>query len=838
MKKIFFTLVAVLCCWVTLFAQQMTEQQAMERALQYMNSGKSSANARRMVAPALKGSKKLSPAATEAKKIYAFNMDGGGYVIASADQRTLPVLGYSTTGRIDWEQMPENMRSWLKQYDEAIATLGYRRDFRDGEQTGTLYGQGATTMQHSSRAERVAVEPLVKTHWDQTAPYWDQVPTYQGPEPDLRGKQCYTGCVATAMAQVMNYWQWPNTVPDGLPDYDMPFYYNNYYEWHLSALPPTRFEWDQMLDDYNVWNTETNQYDPLGTDEQRKAVATLMRYCGQAIETEYGPAEIGGSIAYYFKVAKALDNYFDYNAAQYIERYFFPVIDEWEEAIYGELAAGRPVVYGGQSDDGGHGFVCDGYDGDGLFHINWGWGGLGDGYFALAVLNPYDNTSAGSGSSGIGYCMWESAIIYTDPKMEPQPSKNAESVGRIYQYEPIMCNGNVAMPSYSFFETYNEEADLALGIMDADGRLHPLFMSDEEYSAVVPYNENPANFFAVEIDSTMFTAGEYGTLYPMLRFRHPGEEWQIIPPMEQNLTVGRDNEGRFFIYSNQKDYDMQLTDIGIAKGTGRLDERSDLTIHVRNNEASDYVSQMYLVPLFLGHITPEEYGIAPVLAEGRMMECGAYIPAHGEGDVTFSFVPEYGGTVVILAYTESKIIGELPLEITNDTLTNYDAYLENKSYLSKEGDQWYWNVELADRIGVKMSHWVPSDNLYLCVSHNLNEEEVKSVKDNTGLKEYLAALPDRIGTGSYTFTYQMPVEVGQPGDYFFDSYLAEIVNDELLSSCCSNDYRFTIDDPNGINEVNSESGAGAWYTLDGRPFEGKPTKKGLYIHNRNKVIVK
>ena len=308
--------------------------------------------------------------------------------------------------------------------------------------------------------------------------------------------------------------------------------------------------------------------------------------------------------------------------------------------------------------------------------------------------------------------------------------------------------------------------------------------------------------------------------------------------MEQNLTVGRDNEGRFFIYSNQKDYDMQLTDIGITKGTGRLDERSDLTIHVRNNEASDYVSPMYLTPLYLGHITPEEYGIAPVLAEGRKMECGAYIPAHGEGDVTFSFVPEYGGTVVILVCTENRIIGELPLEITNDTLTNYDAYLENKSYLSKEGDQWYWNVELADRIGVKMSHWVPSDSLYLRVRHLINDEEVKSVKDNTGLKEYLAALPDRIGTGSYTFTYQMPVEVGQPGDYLFDSFLAEMVNDELLSSCCSNDYRFTIDDPNGINEVNSERGAGAWYTLDGRPFEGKPTKKGLYIVNGRKVVGK
>ena len=107
----------------------------MERALQYMNSNRSSANARRMAAPALKGSKALMPAPTEATKIYAFNIEGGGFVIASGDQRTLPVLGYSTTGSIDWSRMPENMRSWLKLYDEAIATLDGHTDFRDGEQT-------------------------------------------------------------------------------------------------------------------------------------------------------------------------------------------------------------------------------------------------------------------------------------------------------------------------------------------------------------------------------------------------------------------------------------------------------------------------------------------------------------------------------------------------------------------------------------------------------------------------------------------------------------------------------------------------------------------------------
>lgn len=840
------TLAAVLCCWVTLCAQPLTEQQAMERALQYMNSGKASAKARRMAAPVNGGSMQLEVAPVEADRIYAFNIEGGGYIIASADSRTLPVLGYSTTGTIDWEQMPENMRSWLKQYDDAIVTLGHRTDFRDGEQATTLYGQGTTTARQSHRAERMAVEPLIKTHWNQIAPYWDQVPTYQGPDPNLRNKQCLVGCVATAMAQIMNYWQWPNTVPDGLPDYDYNIQYNSgNYTWHVGALPPTWFDWDNMADDYGYYDPDKNYIRLETTEAQDKAVATLMRYCGQSVGMKYRPSEAGGSSAEYFSVAKALVNYFDYNAAQRIERQFSFSIDEWEEIIYSELAAGRPVAYGGLSDSGGHAFVCDGYDGNGLFHINWGWSGKDDGYFALAVLNPYNNTSAGSGSSGIGYCIDESAIIYTDPKMEPQPLLYHDFSSSFYQFKPIQFINNIARFCVTFFETYDEVADHALGAIDSEGNLYPLFMSDPNDSIVFSYTAYNYNYFDIEIDSTVFDAGEYVTLYPMVKFRHPDEEWQVIPPTEQSLTVGRDENGRFFMRSNQKGYDMQLTDIGITKGTGRLDERSDITIRVRNNEASDYIKSLYLVPIYLGHITPEEYDTAPTLAEGTLMQCGAYIPAGGEADVTFSFVPEYGGTVVFAAYTANQYIGELPLELNNDTLTNYYAYIENKSYLSRDGDQWYWNVELADRQGATMSHWIPSDNLSLDVRHYLNDEKVKFFRENTGLKEYLTALPDNIGTGNYTFTYQMPVEVGQPGEHYFDSYIGEFVNEERVSYCCANVYSFTVDDPNttGIRENDDltiddlQFDSDAWFDLQGRPLTAKPTRRGLYIQGNKKIFI-
>lgn len=832
MKKILLTLFAVFFCWVTTFAQQLTEQEAMERALQYINSNKSSANARRMAAPALKGKKKFTPAKTEARKIYAFNMEGGGYVIASADSRTLPVLGYSTTGTIDWDQMPENMRSWLKQYDETIATLGHRTDFKDGE----MCNENGEKV--NRRSNRSAVEPLIKTHWDQVAPYWDQVPTYQGPETNLRGKQCLTGCVATAMAQVMNYWQWPNAVPDGLPDYNYVIKYNKQKNtWHLDALPPMWFDWSNMADDYGYYDLGTGEYIRLETTEaQDKAVATLMHYCGQSIKMSYNP---NGSFASTADIPQALIDYFDYNAAQYISHENFPGIDEWEKILYSELAAGRPMVYRGSSDSGGHSFVCDGYDGNGLFHINWGWSGSDDGYFSLAVLNPYNNTSAGSGSSGIGYCIYEGAVIYTDPHMEQQPRLHHDSGTSFYQKEPIsLYYKNLAVFSYSFDETYNEVADHALGTIDSEGNLHPLFMGDPNDSIVYSYQVYDYNYFMVEIDSTMFAPGQGIILHPMLRFRHPGEQWQLIPPTDYSMIAGCDKDGRFLMYLNEQNYDLHPTDADITKGTGRLGERSDLTIRVHNNEASDYIGNLYLEPVYLGRINPEEYGTAPVLARGEKMICGAYIPANGEADVTFSFVPEYGGMVALCAYTDNRYIGELPLILNNDTLANYFPYLENKSYLSKENGQWYWNVELADRTGVKMPHWIPSPNLRLCVRHFLNDKQVKFDRVTDGLYEYLAALPDNIGTGDYTFTYQMPVEVDQPGDYYYDSYLAEVLNNELVSYCCAKVHRFTIDDPTSIEDVKSEDAAGPVFDLQGRLLNGKPTRRGLYIQGNKKIFVR
>lgn len=315
MKKILITLAVVLCSNGTFWAQQISEEEALQRTLQYMNSNKSSAMARRMAPSAKGGRVKLHAAPVDAKKIYAFNREGGGFIIASGDSRTLPVLGYSTTGSIDWERMPENMRTWLKQYDEAVATLGNHTGFIDGN----------AMFQPSLRAEKEAVEPLIKTHWDQDSPYYDQTPLYKGDDPKQKGKLCLTGCVATSMAQVLNYYQWPKGVENGIPDYTYMTSYNGRDKMvHVDALPPVTFDWDNMLNDYTAENPETGELEVLGTEAERRAVATLMRYCGQSVKMHYRPTDSG---AYSNQVWEALMKYFGFSTPTWLVRYSFVSID-------------------------------------------------------------------------------------------------------------------------------------------------------------------------------------------------------------------------------------------------------------------------------------------------------------------------------------------------------------------------------------------------------------------------------------------------------------------------------------------------------------------------------
>ena len=305
---------------------------------------------------------------------YVFNVgQAGGFVMVSGDDRTPAILGYADSGTFDADQLPSHVRAWFDGYADQLSYL---------EQTDGRYEALRLA------DDRAAVSPLLTSRWNQGAPYNDACPV----DPDT-GERSVTGCVATAMAQVLNYYQWPERTLTTIPGYT-----TSTRQMSRPAIPPTDIDWDLMRDSYGGPTAET----------QRQAVANLMMLCGHSVEMDYKSESSG---AYTQDLVNAFQTYFGYDPSTRIVLRSHYDAAQWETMIYNEVAEGRPVLYSGQSEGGGHSFVVDGYDGNGRFHINWGWGGMSDGYFVLSVLNP--NSTSGIGSSGTtdGYSYSQDAII-------------------------------------------------------------------------------------------------------------------------------------------------------------------------------------------------------------------------------------------------------------------------------------------------------------------------------------------------------------------------------------------------------------------------------------------
>ena len=311
---------------------------------------------------------------------YVFNTDeGNGYVIVSGDERIGQILGYDENGVLDMDSLPENVSWWLGLYENAIKYI-HNSDIEKSK---------TANVPLDKTTERPTIEPLLKSKWNQYSPYNNKCPL-------LDEKRCVTGCVATAVAQIMNYYRSPLSSKATFK------YRTKTNKINIPALPATDFDWENIL----------NEYSSQATDAEKDAVATLLLYCGCALSMDYG---LDGSGADSTPVCDAMEYFFGYDES--IKKVYRSDYDseEWEELLYGELSKSYPVYYSGRTNgNAGHAFVCDGYD-NGFFHINWGWGGYCDGHFKLSVLDPYIGNYSDSESSD-GYASEQMAVINIVPK--------------------------------------------------------------------------------------------------------------------------------------------------------------------------------------------------------------------------------------------------------------------------------------------------------------------------------------------------------------------------------------------------------------------------------------
>ena len=332
----------------SMMAANVDSQVALAKAVRFMNSQ----SGNRFMA----SSANVKLAHTEVSAVdkhladyYVFNSEGG-YVIVSGDDRAEEILGYGS-GYFDVNNLPANVAWWLGHYKEQIEYL----------HSNPRVEVVTPSMMMSTMLTATTVPQLMSSTWDQEEPYYNQCPTYQG-------QYCMTGCVATAMAQVMYYWKYPASLP-ALPAYTTAYTPR----FNVPALPGITLDWDNMLDDYS------GSY----TTAQANAVAWLMRYCGQAVEMMYSP---DGSGAYTDDQRDAMVEFGYSSDAQVVERNSYSA-SNWNAMMQAELEARRPILYGGSAgSDGsdGHAFVVDGYNAStSKYHVNFGWSGWDDNYYAL-----------------------------------------------------------------------------------------------------------------------------------------------------------------------------------------------------------------------------------------------------------------------------------------------------------------------------------------------------------------------------------------------------------------------------------------------------------------------
>ena len=366
----FLSLMICLLAVGTVWADAISESQARAIANRFFSANNGQVATVRLAhkAPSLMGA--------GSSAYYVFNSEraSGGYVIVAGDDRVPAVLGYSDDGTLDMNDLPEALQDWLDDYAAQIAALD----------------EGGKVATHVETAPPIA--PLMHSQWSQNAPYNALFPVLDS------GDKAVVGCVGTAMAQVMYYWKWPER-----PKMAIPSYVTETLGINMPTLPIVDFDWSAMQDTY-----VTDDLNSAGA----QAASRLSLYCAQSVQMDF---QKNTSSASSFDIPFAMFLYFNYSPSVHsLQRRFF-TSEQWENVILEELSARRPVIYRGRKLTGGHAFVCDGYDGNGMFHINWGWNGKSNGYFLLSVLNP-DLQGTGSASGASGYVIDQAVIVELEPR--------------------------------------------------------------------------------------------------------------------------------------------------------------------------------------------------------------------------------------------------------------------------------------------------------------------------------------------------------------------------------------------------------------------------------------
>ena len=487
-----------------LLAAPVDPNLAQQVAMNFINAPETDANGVAHKAP--RKPKRMARAPkqlTNDQQFYVFNSeDGEGFVIVSADDVARPILGYSKTGTFDMENIPANKRGWLSMYNDEIK-YAKSNNLQASEETQQAW---AEVLENRYAEAEVVVAPLLSTTWDQSPYYnalcpmvtqWELVDdglftdTYR-----YYTGRAVTGCAATALAQVLNYWEWPKR-GKGIETYP------STYAGTLTAnFGATEYDWAHMPDSLNAQSTQ----------QEVEAVATLMYHCGVDMHMNYGLAEFGGSSATPAMTREAAVKHFRYAESTSIIESTQYSSTQWMMQIRNQLLNGIPMVYYGYSAPesvkkrSGHAFVCDGYSSDGAFHFNWGWGGAEqEEYYFLTALTPGGN---GTGAGGHNYTYCQGAIVGMVPDSGAIAAPNLQMNSNLsLSNNSITYKGSVVLTA-KIKNVGNApfNGDILAVVVDTAGNYITEFALKENYTIGI---SNTANISYTLSNNALIVPGQY-----------------------------------------------------------------------------------------------------------------------------------------------------------------------------------------------------------------------------------------------------------------------------------------------------------------------------------------
>ena len=573
----------LLCSVGELFARPLSEREARHLAEQFFQQSTHTTKSRPISQQGLQlvsapvretGDLQLRTATGEtARYYYIYNRESNaGFVIIAGDDELTPYIGYATTGQCAVDNMPVQLAAFLKACQERIDELT--------SHVG-LHSSLQPTRPRSTEPTRIA--PLLgNIQWDQSAPWNDQTPV-------VGGKHTPVGCVATAYTQVMRYYQWPKQGEGSFSYTD-----KRSGRQHSVDYESTTYDWANMPERYD---------DPSrATEEQTKALSTLAYHAGVAVEMMYAP---GGSGTYAPLVARALRDHFRYDKRASLKRRVNYTQASWEQLLRNELIASRPIVYNGTGEGGGHAFVCDGYDAEGLFHINWGWGGMSDGYFNLNYLVP-SSLGIGGGAGG-GFSFNQGAVVGIMPDRAGTSQRTETPVVTTRWFYMNFSKGTLdALASYrvALLEDTTPYNDLITYGVTRVGSTDTTYL--EEYASTIPIEKLSQE---VGIRNQRLSLGEYigvGTWDFFLAYRATndsgstswrpcGQDESAKDQYRRTFIIAQESDGT---YTATEDTSLNQPPLELVDGSAQSDivgyEKSKVTLQLRNTRRVEFFDQLFL----------------------------------------------------------------------------------------------------------------------------------------------------------------------------------------------------------------------------------------------------